>query len=126
MVGVGPVRRQVLELGQATEIRQRRCVVEQVLIRYRLRCFLLSDRDIGVGLKIAAMEFRGELDALGNSFGVIEAAEDEGLAELAVVEQVPRHLVIGVKAEIERAAVLSRRGPTTENNFLIDAGVEIM
>ena len=41
------------------------------------------------------MEFRRELDALGDPFGIIEAAEDERLAELAVVDQVLCNLVVG-------------------------------
>ena len=64
VIGVDPVRRQVLEFRQPTEIRKRRRVVEQELVRHRLRRFLLSDRDVGVGLEIAAVEFCRELDAL--------------------------------------------------------------
>src|SRR5690348_3320994 len=100
MVGVDPVRRQVLDLGQSAEIRKRRRIVEQKLVRYGLRCFLLSDGEIGIGLKIAAMKFRRELYPLRDAFGVIEAAEDERLAELTVVEQVLGDLVVSVDAEI--------------------------
>ena len=51
------------------------------------------------------MIFGAELYALGDPFGVIEAAEDERLAELTVIDQVLCDLVIGVDAEIERGAV---------------------
>src|SRR6516165_3395127 len=74
MVGVDPMRRQVLKPGQAAEISERRRVIEQELVRYRLRCLLLTDRQVGVGLEIAAVIFGFELDALSDALGVVEGA----------------------------------------------------
>ena len=126
MVSVSPVRREVLKLSQPAEIRKRSGVVEQELVRDRLGRFLLRHCQIGIGLEITVAEFCRELDALRDAFGVIEAAEDEGLAELAVVEQVSCDLIVTVDTEIERAAVFGDRRRTSEQELLVEPGVEIM
>jgi hypothetical protein len=72
-----------------------------------------------VSLEIAAVKFCGELDAFDNT------AQDQRLAEVAVVDQVGRNLAIDVHAGIEVGAVLGRRLVTAERNILIGARVEI-
>src|ERR1700739_4789547 len=98
MVGVDPVRGEVLESGQSAKIRQRRRVVEQELVRYWPRRFLLTDRQVGISLEITAAVFCAELDALSDPLVIIEGAEHERLAELPVINEVPCDLVVGVKA----------------------------
>ena len=126
VIGIDPVRVEVLQLGQAAEIGQRRGVVEQILVRHHVGGFLLADGEVAIGLEIAAVVFGGKFDALDHALGVIEGAEHQSLAEIAVVDQVRRDLVIGVEAEIERGAVLCVGRVAAERDFLIDAGVEIM
>ena len=72
------------------------------------------------------MEFSGELDAFIDAVGVVEGAEHQCLAEIAVVDEVGCDLVVNVDPEIEVGAVLCRRLAASERNVLIDAGVEIM
>ena len=101
VVGVDPVAVDILQLGETAEIGERRDVVEQILIGHHLGRFLLADGKIAVGLEIAAAIFGAELDAFVDALGVIEGAEHQRLAEIAVVEKIRRDLVVGVDAEIE-------------------------
>ena len=109
MIRVDPVRIDVLQFGQAAEIRKRRNVVEQILVRHHLRGSFLANGDVAVGLKKAAVKFGAELDALDIALRVIESAEHQRLSEVAVIDQVGRDLVVGVDAKIEIGAVLRCR-----------------
>ena len=99
----------VLELGQASEIGERRGVVEQILVRHHVGGSLLGCREVDIGLEIAAGEFPGQLDALVIALRVIEGAQDQRLAEISIVDQIVRDLVIGVEPDLERAAVRAPR-----------------
>jgi hypothetical protein len=56
-----------------------------------------------------------QLDAPGIALGIVERRQDDGRAELTLVEQVLLDLVISVERELEPAI-----------EALLDAGVEIM
>ena len=126
VIGVDPVRIEVLQFGHAAKIGERRDVVEQILVGHHVGGFFKANGEVGVGLEIATVEFRAELDAFDGSLRVVEGAEHQRLAEIAVVDEIGRDLIICVDAEIEISAILGCRLAAAEWNILIDSSVEIM
>jgi hypothetical protein len=104
VIRIDPVRLDVLELGQAAEIGQRRGIVKQKLVRYDVGRFLPRDSEVSIGLEVAFV-FRGEFYSLIDALGVVECVEHQGLAEISVVEQVGCDLVISVDPEVDRGAI---------------------
>jgi hypothetical protein len=88
VVGIDPVRREILKLGQATEAGDRRRVVEQKLVRDRLGSDLARHGKIAVSLEAAAFVFGGKLNAEILALRIVERGEHIGGAELAVVDEI--------------------------------------
>ena len=136
VIRVDEVTLDVVELRHAPEIGKRRGVIEQKLVRHHIGRSLLGRREVDVGLEIAAGEFPFELDAFIIAFRVIEGAQDQRLAEISVVDEIIRDLVIGVEPDLESTAVVRPHGRLGEHqrcqraashwNLLGHAGIEIM
>jgi hypothetical protein len=117
VVSEDPVCLKVLETRQAAKIGKWRDIAEEELVRYRLSRLLLCNSEIAIGLKIAAVEFRGELNAFVDPFGTIEGAEHQSLAEDSIVDEVGREFVVNVNPVVEIGAILRRRLAAAEWNI---------
>jgi hypothetical protein len=56
VIGVDPVRVDVLSQRQAAEIGKRHGVVEQIFVRYHIGGFLSPHGEVAIGLEIAAVK----------------------------------------------------------------------
>jgi hypothetical protein len=79
---------------------------EQGLVRYDVGGLLDRIGPIHIEREIALPIAGGPLDAAVPAIGVIERGERIGLAELPVVDQILRLLVVDVEAELQARAVL--------------------
>ena len=77
VIRIDPVRLDVLELGQAAEIGQRRGIVKQKLVRYDVGRFLPRDSEVSIGLEVAFV-FRGEFYSLIDALGIVGRIECAG------------------------------------------------
>ena len=89
--------------------------VDQELIGNDVGALLLGDGDVPVSSEIADVIVGLNLDALVVRLGVVEPVEHQRGAELSVIEQIARELVIAVDTDLE-----ARKDP------LHDANVEIV
>ena len=71
--------------------------------------------EVRIGVEVAIFVFELEFAAFAVALRIIKLRQHQGRAELAVVQHVPRHLVIRVQPHIE-----------TGKYGLVDAGIEVV
>ena len=75
--------------------------IEQILVRYDVGPDLVPPGDVAVGAEVSVGVGRLQLDADIFALVVVERRQHIGSAELSVIEQVARGLVVGVDADRE-------------------------
>ena len=79
---------------------------EQELIGNEVGCLLVRKCDVSIRLEIPCCVSGLDLYALVSPLGVVEAIEDEGGAELTVIEKVSRKFVVAIDPDIETGRTL--------------------
>src|SRR5665213_58974 len=74
---------------------------EQILIRDYVLGYLTRPSEVAVGAEVSVLVSCAELDTRVLGGFVVEAAENERLAKLSVVQQILRDLVIGVDTDLK-------------------------
>src|SRR6185437_15299097 len=105
VVGVDVVVGDVVELGG----------IEQILVRHHVGGDLSGPGQVSIKMQIPVGVGGLEFDALIDAARVVEGGQHIGLAELSVVKQVGRGLVVGVEPDLE---------PRHRVYFLNDADIE--
>ena len=96
MVAMDPVTGDVVQL----------CLREVILSRYNIFAQTDGTGDIGVCGEIAGLVVAGQFQTFDAALRIIERGINQGLAELALVDQVRGNLVEAVNADIQRGSDL--------------------